>query len=117
MTDTPSGNTEGAIVNFEDWPLHDAVLQDVSVDWEERTCTVRLLVFLDPKKNAVPCLAIWQGVSGVEIPMAAPWGRSIHINAQRRDGTNRFLIEVQSGDTIAIEAASATLRRVPREAE
>jgi len=104
-------------VNFEDWPLHDAVLQTVAVAWEESTCTMQVLAVGDPTKNAVPCRLTWRGVSGVKIPMAAPWGRSVFINTHQLDSPHRYLIEVQSGDTIAIEAESATLQRVTPEAE
>jgi hypothetical protein len=45
------------------------------------------------------------------MPHRAPWGESLHINGQRRAEDGRFLIEIQTGDVIEIEADSFEFRR------
>lgn len=93
-------------MDFEEWPLHDAVLREVVVDWKNRACRIHVAAFLDRAKVAVPCTLTWTAVREVRIPMLSPWGPSVSINSQSRAGASRFQIEVQSGDVIMIEAES-----------
>ena len=91
---------------FEDWPLHDAVLKELRVDWENRTCTVHVLAFVEPRHDAAPCQLIWRGLRRLIVPAEYPWGRSIFINRQWIERNGCYSIEVQSGDVLAIEADS-----------
>jgi len=98
-------------VNFEEWPLHDAVLREVVVDWKNQSCRVHVTAFLDRTKAAVPCTLTWTSVREVRIPMLSPWGASLFINSQNKEGASRFLIEVQSGDVIMVDADRGTFER------
>lgn len=98
-------------MDFETWPLHDAVLREVVVDWAARKCCMRVYAFVKQDESAVPCTLIWGGVKHVDIPIRMPWGPSVHINSQRLTASELYSIEVQSGDMIVIEASSATFDR------
>jgi hypothetical protein len=100
-----------APLSFEDLPLHDAVLREVVVDWKNRSCRVHVSAFLDPGAAAVPCTLTWTDVKEVRVPMFCPWGSSVSINRQAKEGSTRYLIEVQSGDVIVIEAADGVFER------
>lgn len=95
-------------MEFEDWPLHDAVLTQVSLDWQSGTCAIFAACFVDPRAPARPCRLEFTSVRGVSVQRLAPWGRSVHINGHRRDPGGLFEIEVQSGDLIVIDAESAS---------
>jgi hypothetical protein len=90
--------------SFEDWPLHDAILREVRVDWGRRTCTIHLHAFLSPDRDAEPCRIQGTSVRAVSVPHRSPWGESIFINRQSRAPDGRYLIEVQSGDVLEIDA-------------
>ena len=96
---------------FVDWPLHDAVLREIVVDWKSQSCRIHVSAFLEPNARAVPCTLTWRGVKEVRVPMFQPWGRSIFINSQAKESPNRYLIEVQSGDVIIIEADEGGFER------
>lgn len=98
-------------MNFEDWPLHDAVLREVVVDWKNQSCRVHVAAFLDRAEAAVPCTLTWTDVREVHVPMLSPWGPSRFINGQRKEGASRFLLEVQSGDVIMIDADRGMFER------
>jgi hypothetical protein len=98
-------------MKFEDWPLHDAVFQDVKVDWKERTCTWHIMAFVDRTKDAVPCRLLWRGLRKLILSIENPWGPSIFINGQRSEPNGIYSIEIQSGDVITIEADTATFVR------
>jgi hypothetical protein len=98
-------------LTFEELPLHDAVLRRIVVDWEGRTCRVHLAVFLAPHADAVPCTLTWTDVTEIRVPMLSPWGPSVFINSTAKEGSSRYLIEVQSGDVIVIEAGKNVFER------
>jgi hypothetical protein len=93
---------------FNDWPLHDGVVYDVTVDWKQRTCQIRAAAFVERNAAAVPCILAWTGVRSVRVSMEEPWGRSVCVNSQEQAG-QVFRIEMQSGDDIVIEAEAATM--------
>jgi hypothetical protein len=94
---------------FEAWPLHDAVLGPLTLDWQARTCRLELDVFFRRGEDARPAMVEWQGVSAVSVSRNDPWGPSDHVNGQRCEGDRGYVIEVQSGDEIRVTADSATL--------
>jgi hypothetical protein len=102
-----------APLSFEDFPLHDAVLREVVVDWNTRSCRLHVSAFLEPGAAAVPCTLTWTAVKEVRVPMFCPWGPSVFINGQEKEGSKRYLIEVQSGDVIVIEADDGVFERDP----
>jgi hypothetical protein len=100
-------------MNYGDWPLHDAVLTNVVVDWASKTCEMHVVAFLDPGKPAVPCVLIWSRLRRVDIPLADPWGPSLFINSHRFEPDGVFTIEMQSGDSIVLEAGAVRFERRP----
>ena len=97
--------------HFQEWPLHDAVLKTISIDWVERTCCMRVLAFLEKHQPAVACSLVWTGVTHVDVPIRELWGPSQFINSQQVDSAARYAIEMQSGDTIRVEASCAAFER------
>jgi hypothetical protein len=98
-------------VIFEKIELHDGHISSIELDWEKKTCTIKLAAFLDPGKNAVDCRLLFENVSNLSIPHQAPWGESVFINEHRRDASNVFTIEMQSGDEIRVTADVVKLVR------
>lgn len=96
---------------FESWNLHDAILKSITVDWEERTCVATLSAFLKTDRAAVDCAILWEGVTAIQISHRSPWGNSKHVNQQRLDSGENFVLEMQSGDEIRVMAAAVTLER------
>ncbi len=95
----------------EEWDLHDAVLQRLSVDWSAGTLEVELLL-----RGGGPASIVAEGVIMFRCPKREPWGRSIHINDARGPGPIyaeahilSLELEMQSGDLIEVEAKSITL--------
>jgi hypothetical protein len=87
--------------------LHDATLLSIDLDWLNRSARV--------------CLRVWtgdvaidaSGLSLVHAPRSEPWGPSSSVNlvvgpVVTGSGKVRLVIEMQSGDEIAIEAAEFT---------
>jgi hypothetical protein len=97
--------------SFISWNLHDGELQSIQIDWEKRICRLMLSAFLDQGKDAVDCTIIFERVADIQIPHRAPWGESVFINSQHLNGSETFVIEMQSGDEIRISAGSAILTR------
>jgi hypothetical protein len=93
-------------------PLHDAIMQEIRVCWNQKQVTLMLDVFLNPKLKAEPCELVFYGVTNIEIPHYAPWGKSTCINAVRFE-ENRFQIEMQTGDILSIEASSYEFQELP----
>ena len=91
---------------FSALPLHDAVLEDLCVDWVSRTCTAEVSAFVDGLTHPIQTRKIiWTKIQEVLIPLRAPWGHSNQINFAREEG-GVYLIEMQSGDVIRIVAES-----------
>jgi len=94
--------------SFDALPLHDALLDSIQLDWEAKTCTMTLSVFLTRGVRASPHRLHFTGVTRLSVPHEEPWGASVFVNtATHRDGTYR--IEIQSGDTIEITAGQFAL--------
>ena len=94
---------------FESWPLHDAVLETVQLDWRARTCEISLRAFLVAGLPAKRCAIVATGVRGLRLPHHAPWGDSSFVNTHRLDADGRFVIEMQSGDVLELEADACSL--------
>lgn len=99
--------------SFIDWNLHDAALQDININWANRTCDLRLTVFvpspIDNTTTAIPYTIHFENVLHIEIPFNHPWGDSNFINSQKINNYNEFSIEMQSGDVILVQADKASL--------
>jgi hypothetical protein len=95
--------------HFSSWPLHDALLREIRVDWQKRTCIAAIEAFIDHTKEAVPHWIVWRGVKEIHIPRNDPWGPSIHINTARLEKPGVFVVEMQSGDQIQVTAEAVDL--------
>jgi hypothetical protein len=83
--------------------LHDATLASIVFDWEP--AEVRAIVHVWERGDVIIRAS---GVSRLEVPRTEPWGPSSSIN-QVKAASGRMEIEMQSGDTIVIDAASFEL--------
>jgi hypothetical protein len=90
---------------------HDATLNHMIYDWERACFTVMLTSTSETVANLE-----FHEATRVEIPRLLPWGPSRSINEVRQAASNKFEIEVQSGDVITIEASSWGVRRGTTEA-
>jgi hypothetical protein len=95
--------------NFSAWPLHDAVLHSITVDWVAMRCVFSLHVFVREGEDAQACQMTFEGVKHLIVPHQQPWGPSAYVNAQSRAENGAFVIEMQSGDEIRLEAIDARL--------
>ena len=89
--------------------LHDATLKTITVTWKDGTVQVDLIT------GFAPVVSIYvEGVMQLIVPHEAPWGPSVSVNDIRMihslgQGRQRLEIEMQSGDTILIEAIHFTM--------
>jgi len=94
------------VLNWEN--LHDATLIGISVDWESGRCEIAL----KPSIAEIPSASIVAtDLRNLMIPRKAPWGMSVSINriSWRSDESGEISmlgIEMQSGDTLSVEARS-----------
>jgi len=92
--------------------LHDATLKHISVEWREGTCEATLVLSSTP-----PCLASIKATSLCKliVPRAEPWGPSVSVNwagLQLQDDGHLYTLEIemQSGDTISMQARFIEIR-------
>jgi hypothetical protein len=97
--------------SFEEWPLHDAVIGRLEVDWEQRVARLDLDLVISPNENGRRAVLEWQGVTRVELTRTEEWGPSSSVNSLRREREGEYVVEVQSGDEIRVTADSASLER------
>jgi len=96
--------------DFASWRLHDAVLDSVRFDWNDKACVITLMAFLEVGRDAQPCELRFSGVTLLALPCSQPWGPSAHVNGQTQTDGN-FVIQMQSGDEIQVTARSVQLVR------
>jgi hypothetical protein len=89
---------------FSALPLHDGILYELRLDWEQRTCIAFISAFVTRGQDAVRRQILWRDVSEVSVPHRNPWGPSVCINRKSVDSSGVFVIEMQSGDEITIHA-------------
>lgn len=88
----------------EEVDFHDATLLSIRVDWEEGRCVV------DVEHGSLgPCSLVFSALSQLTLPRKQSWGASRSINVLSRPGSDQYDIEMQSGDTIRIEAGDVVL--------
>ena len=88
---------------FNSLPIHDAVLAAIYISWDAARCDLRLRPVGLPSH-----LLVFEGFTNIQLPRYESWGPSSSINASRQPGEGLFEIELQSGDTIRIEASRWT---------
>jgi len=93
---------------FNSWPLHDAPVQEIKVEWGARCCVISLNVFLRQGERASPCQIRFDGVAEVHVPMRSSWGKSIAVNTHAQVGKT-YRLEMQSGDMIQVVAERVEL--------
>lgn len=86
-------------MTFASLPLHDALLAFVYISWEAERCDLRLRPVGLPDH-----LLVFEGFTRLEFPRRESWGPSSSINTLTQPQEGIFEIELQSGDTIRIEA-------------
>ena len=95
--------------------LHDATLVSIALDWSSGEARLVLRLSENPPRTA-QLVAIQ--VFSMHCPRAQPWGASVSVNGVQHviDTTTkreRLAIEMQSGDTIALEAMRVHLEFDP----
>jgi hypothetical protein len=91
-------------MSFNSLPIHDATLTAVHISWEAARCDIRLIPVGLP-----PHLLTFERFTNIELPRRENCGPSSSINSSQSSAT-QFEIEIQSGDTIRIEAAHWAFR-------
>ncbi|GAB2538996.1 hypothetical protein [Rufibacter soli] len=83
--------------------LHDSSIKEISIDWERKILTIEIsttaLSFPEIRRALIKA----ENVTSLLCPMKSPWGKSESINEVKQIG-EKLEIEMQSGDTIVIEA-------------
>jgi hypothetical protein len=87
-------------MTFNSLPLHDALLAFIYIGWEAARCDLRLSPVGLPSH-----LLVFEGFTNIELPRRESWGPSSSVNALTQPHEGVFEIELQSGDTIRIEAS------------
>lgn len=84
---------------FDTLPMHDAVLISVLVSWDVARCELRFRPV-----GTLPHLLVFEGFTRIDLPRHESWGPSSSVNSVRQPRNGLFEIELQSGDTLSIEA-------------
>lgn len=87
-------------MTFNSLPLHDALLAAIYISWEAARCDLRLTPVGLPFH-----LLVFEGFTHIELPRRESWGPSSWVNSLAQPHDGQFEIELQSGDTIRIEAS------------
>ena len=90
------------MTNFQGLPLHDAVLNSITINWSESKVEFSVLAFVEKDVPAVPHKLRFMGVKDVSCPHSSPWGDSNSIN-NVSEVPGEYKIEMQSGDVISIK--------------
>lgn len=100
----------------EPWPqLHDATLDSIELRWSSGEALIRLKT---GDANHPHRVLVATGLRHLDCPRELPWGPSASINQVRGPApagpdTRVLEIEMQSGDTIRIEAAAFSFKPAP----
>ncbi len=89
--------------NFENLPLHDAVVENIDIKWGSSFVGINLYAFVNKAERALPFILKFIGVTEIQVPHNSPWGESVYVNRVGVEN-ERFYIEMQSGDMLAIKA-------------
>ena len=84
--------------------LHDATLLSVVMDWEKAEVSAKVALL-----GGIPATLGFQGVIAVSLPRVQPWGPSNSINEAKQLEDGRYVVEMQSGDSLHFSAASWSL--------
>jgi len=93
------------MMSFSTLSIHDATLSAIYVSWEAARCDIRLLPV-----GLSPHMLVFEGFTNIELPRRESWGPSSSVNSSTEFKPGQFEIELQSGDTVRIEAAHWAFR-------
>ena len=93
--------------DFSSLPLHDALLESITLLWKQKICRLHLEAFAERGESAFPHLLEFHAVELLNAPLTDSWGPSYSINSVSHSAGS-FLIEMQSGDTIEVRAGAFT---------
>lgn len=88
-------------MSFSAISIHDATVSAVCINWKAARCDIRLLPVGLP-----PHMLVFEGFTHIELPRRESWGPSSSVNSSTELKAGHFEIELQSGDTLRIEAAN-----------
>jgi hypothetical protein len=104
-----------ATAEFDGSLLHDAIVEEIVIDWSSGTLRMPGYVFVDGiRSDARRCTLEWSGLTCVRIDREMPWGPSNSINSAKFEPPNHYAVEMQSGDVIAITAQEFEIVRGDR---
>lgn len=92
--------------------MHDWTLLSISVEWLKGSVTITF----DTYENSQVTL-IAEGLVKMVIPKHEEWGESVSVNkvhgpVQLENGNFHLALEIQSGDTITLEAKSIQMPKL-----
>jgi len=92
-------------MTFDSLPLHDASLAAIHISWKAARCDMHLRPVGLPSH-----LLVFEGFTNIELQRRESWGPSSSVNSLAQPHEGLFEIELQSGDTIRIEASHWAFR-------
>ncbi|MBB5368251.1 MULTISPECIES: hypothetical protein [unclassified Janthinobacterium] len=93
------------LMPFNALPIHDATVSAIHISWEAARCDTRLRPVGLP-----PHLLVFEGFTKIKPPRRESWGPSSSVNSSMELEGRQFETELQSADTLRIEAAHWTFR-------
>lgn len=99
--------------------LHDATLHRIEFNWLEARVRIELTAMLAGGNEPGRFTVVATGATRLEAPRELSWGASASVNELRctavPGGAIRLEIEMQSGDTLRVDAQDVTTERGPSE--
>lgn len=90
-------------MNFEQLPLHDAILGLIDIGWDEASVKLDLLVFVEVSKPALPYQLEFSGVTNFSCTKDNEWGPSNSV-LEVSVVDKGYQLQMQSGDRILVTA-------------
>ena len=81
--------------------LHDATLLSVTLDWEKAEVKLQVLLL-----GGIFATLAFHKITAAVLPRDQPWGPSNSINEAKELSVGKYVVEMQSGDTLQFNAAS-----------
>ena len=84
--------------------LHDGTFVSVALDWDAAQCTVLIRL-----RDGVKTL-LWRNVTRIAVTKTQPWGPASSVNSLTQSSGRSYVLELQSGDLLEIDADELELR-------
>jgi len=78
--------------------LHDGTFLSLAFDWKKSDCTVSI------KLHTGLVTLTWRAVTHLSITKEQPWGPSVSVNSLKQLAEHSWVMEIQSGDELRIDA-------------